>query len=179
MKDKLEKFVIDNREAFDDKEAGRGVWNRISKELHGNSRTFDSSWLWKAAAIFFFGTSAFLLGQQSINQSSADRVSSQAKEEFTAVETYYISEINNKKEEISDYYDKNIQLRNDVNEDLGKLDAMYLVLKDRLEKDPSKEVVDALILNLIMRMDILTKQVQQLQDVESQQNIEPNRETGA
>ncbi|MDX1628888.1 MAG: hypothetical protein R3345_09335, partial [Fulvivirga sp.] len=46
--------------------------------------------------------------------------------------------------------------------DLQKLDAMYEVLKEEFDKNPSKAVVDALILNLLVRIDILNKQLELL-----------------
>ena len=49
--------------------------------------------------------------------------------------------------------------------DLQRLDAMYEVLKQELKKNPSKELKDALTLNLLIRIDLLNNQLQAVEEL--------------
>ncbi|HEY8512429.1 MAG TPA: hypothetical protein VIL31_10755, partial [Cyclobacteriaceae bacterium] len=51
---------------------------------------------------------------------------------------------------------------NGFTQDLYQLEAMYLVLKEEMERNPSAKVRDALVLNLLVRIDLLTQQLQKL-----------------
>ena len=71
--------------------------------------------------------------------------------------------ISEKKTLIQSYADET-ELDYGYEQDLQNLDAMYEVLKDELKTNPSKKVVDALLLNLVVRIDILNKELAQLDD---------------
>ena len=45
---------------------------------------------------------------------------------------------------------------------LKKLEAMYLVLKDEMKRRPSQDVRDALVLNLLVRIDLINQQLNKL-----------------
>ena len=47
-------------------------------------------------------------------------------------------------------------------QDYQKLDAMYQVLKEEMKLHPSKKVKDALILNFLIRIDLLNQQLHEL-----------------
>jgi len=163
MKDRLEKFVSQNREKFDDEDPKERVWKRISRTLDEKSSSSYMNLIWKVAAVFFFGVTCFLLFQNVKNRTYdnlRERNMAEAKTEFTQVEEYYTSLINNKQLELDSFDDKDTDYRSD----LGNLDAMYQVLKSNLDSNPSKEVIDALILNLISRMDILNRELEKLND---------------
>ena len=166
MKDKLEQLVKENRAAFDDKSPRPKVWNSIASVLNNHS---SYNWLWKAAAILFFATTIGLSTQLEFNFTK-DSIAQQNNEsgEFAAVEGYYFELISEKKSLIYDYEAKNINIDQDFELDLQKLDAMYQVLKEEMEANPSKKVVDALILNLLVRIDILNEQLQELDDTDNE-----------
>ena len=65
MQDKLEKFIKDNRQLLDDKAPDKNVWSKIEQEIdRGNKKKpVDLTFLWKAAAVFFLGVSAYLFYQ--------------------------------------------------------------------------------------------------------------------
>ena len=51
---------------------------------------------------------------------------------------------------------------------------MYLVLKDEMEKRPSKDVKDALVLNLLVRIDLLNQQLNKLDQADSASEKAPS-----
>jgi hypothetical protein len=53
---------------------------------------------------------------------------------------------------------------NQFSQDLKKLDAMYEVLREEMKTSPSAKVKDALILNMLVRIDLLNQQIQKLED---------------
>lgn len=173
MGDQLEKFIRDNRHEFEDQEPSQKVWNKIYSRLNAEKNS-NLPWLWKAAAIFFFLTSSFLLYRLEFN-GNGERAnggdpalvatgSEQLNHEFETVETFYVQKISEKKELIHDFEENKRRVGENFEQDLRKLDAMYAVLKDELKNNPSKKVVDALILNLLVRVDILNDTLQELEE---------------
>lgn len=165
MKDKLEQLVKENREAFDDKNPGPGVWNKIAQQLDDKPTLH---WLWKVAAIVFFLTTVGLATQLNLFSNTDTIVDATQPDEFEAVEGYYFELISEKKSMIYDYEEQNVNIDQDFEQDLQKLDAMYLVLKEEMETNPSKKVADALILNLLVRIDILNEQLKELDDTDDE-----------
>ena len=49
-------------------------------------------------------------------------------------------------------------------QDFQKLDAMYQVLREEMKNHPSEKVKDALVLNLLVRIDLLNQQIKKLED---------------
>ncbi|UII30318.1 hypothetical protein LVD17_18660 [Fulvivirga ulvae] len=173
MSDQFEKFIRDNRHEFDNDEPTNRVWESVYKKL-GSAAGRQYNWLWKAASILFFITSSVMFYQ--LNYGSDDRPIAFNKEkvndEFLSVESFYFQKISEKKELIYDFEESNIKVDEAFEQDLQKLDAMYEVLKDELKNNPSKKVVDALILNLLVRVDILNKELQELEDYASKNKKE-------
>jgi len=101
---------------------------------------------------------------RSYNQSmGADRAKLQV--EFIDLENFYNGQIADKVEMIS-----NIQEFNDTDsfaQDLEKLDAMYQVLREQMKSHPSEKIKDALILNMLVRIDLLNQQIKNLEDSEN------------
>jgi hypothetical protein len=161
MKESIDDFIRNQRDAFDVHEPATNGWENIAHRLNVEKKTSNTSWRmeywWRVAAIFFMGLSAFLLTQQdSIQEKTAF-----AMDDFGDVETFYVKEISNKMALISEFntYDEEAYAQN-----LQQLDAMYLVLKEEMKVAPSQKVKDALILNLMVRIDLLNKQLQVLEE---------------
>jgi hypothetical protein len=52
---------------------------------------------------------------------------------------------------------------NGFTQDFQQLEAMYLVLKEEMHTHPSQKVKDALVLNLLVRIDLLNQQLHSLE----------------
>lgn len=159
MKDQLEDFVHQNRNAFDDKEPSPKVW----KGIEGSLGLSDRSWwnavtLWRAAAIFFMVLSGYLL----LPKEPAKSQNALALKEFSDVEAFYIQQISHKVELI-DEFKRNDGL-NGFTHDFQQLEAMYLVLKEEMKASPSQKVKDALVLNLLVRIDLLNQHLHRLEE---------------
>jgi hypothetical protein len=159
MKDPLEDFVRRNRAGFDDREPSPKVWQSIQASLGFRASLWGRPVvLWRAAAIFFMALSAWLL----IPHRTAHVENALAMKEFTDVESFYIQQISNKVELIGEF--KGSDGLNGFTHDFQQLEAMYLVLKEEMKTRPSEKVKDALVLNLLVRIDLLNQQLHHLEE---------------
>lgn len=159
--DNLKKFFDSHREAFDDRGPSGRVWRRIERALFGSRpiNVWNNVMVWRAAAIILLGISLYLfLGQQTPAMVREDRI---AQQEFSDVESYYSAQIT----------EKVMFIRNDAGfeddrftQDFEKLEAMYAVLSEEMKKSPSQKVKDALVLNMLIRIDLLNQQIQRLEE---------------
>ncbi|HKZ38541.1 MAG TPA: hypothetical protein VJ184_12865 [Chryseolinea sp.] len=158
MKDNLEKFIRQNREAFDDKEPSEKVWNKIEASMNFSSKGWwNSVGLWRAAAVIFMALSIYLLiPKPLIKSQSADIAAS----EFNDVEAFYFEQITEKVEMIDDF--KKNEGLNGFTQDFQQLEAMYMILKEEMKTQPSQKVKDALVLNLLVRINLLNQQLYRL-----------------
>ena len=176
MKDQLDDFVLRNRSAFDDKEPSPRVWRRIESSLGFSSASWKTPlFMWRAAAIFFMALSAYLL----IPRQTATVDNAVALKEFSDVEAFYNQQISNKVELIGEFTGSDGL--NGFTHDFKQLEAMYLVLREEMKARPSLKVKDALVLNLLVRIDLLNQQLQHLEekDADSDESEKPkdNRST--
>ncbi len=169
MNDLLKEFIDKNRAALDNQTPGASVWNKIQSRLPGMKQVslWNSLALWRVAAVLFMGLSItlfFVSKEGSVEKSMAR----QLRGEFQDVESYYVAEIA-KKVALIDYFDGTFE-NDQFSQDFEKLDAMYQVLRDELKIHPSEKVRDALILNILVRIDLLNQQIKRLEDLKSEKN---------
>lgn len=161
MKDKLKDFINTHRPEFDNREPSERVWSGIQGDLMKNNRRgfFTAVSIWRAAAILFFGLSTYLFID---NQYGDKKEVSKLQTEFRDLESFYGSQISEKVAFIdkldTDYED------DQFTQDVQKLDAMYEVLREEMKVSPSEKVKDALILNMLIRIDLLNQQIKKLED---------------
>ena len=171
-KDRLEQFIRENRSAFDDQQPRDKVWQSISHDLDADMpvrRLKKQLWYWRASVLILFMVSGFLVWNLTAREVAVKRRMAEVSKDFTEIEAFYFEQISEKKALIYDYEDLSGDV--DFEPDLQKLDAMYEVLKADLSKRSSKEVVDALILNLLVRVDILNKALEKLEDQDSRREV--------
>lgn len=162
MKKKLEDFIQTNRGAFDDKEPPEKVWRSIDASLQLKKRSlWNSLVLWRAAAAVFMGLSIYLLLPKDTIPSLHQQ---EVLQEFRDVEEFYVQQISDKVKLIDEY--ERMEGLNGFTNDFRQLEAMYMVLKEEMKARPSKKVKDALVLNLLVRIDLLNQQLHKLESEE-------------
>jgi hypothetical protein len=158
MKEDLEDFIRNNRKAFDDKAPSQKVWQKIQAGLgFSNTSLWNSVMVWRAAAIVFMALSIYLL----VPKTSSGVQHEISMKEFSDVEQFYFQQISEKTDLIS-AFQKNDGL-NGFTHDFKQLEAMYMVLRDEMKNRPSQQVKDALVLNLLIRIDLLNQQLHKLE----------------
>lgn len=162
MKDSLKNFVDKNRPAFDDQEPSGKIWGNISAALAAMKQRslWNSVVVWRAAAVLFLGLSAYFFLAQPNRIPSRETAQSQV--EFKDLESFYSEQIAEKVALINDI---DASGENDqFTQDFQKLDAMYQVLLEEMKSRPGQRVKDALVLNLLVRIDLLNQQIKKLED---------------
>lgn len=166
MKDELEEFIRKNREAFDDHEVPRNAWPVIRSQIGFREPSlWNSVVIWRAAAILFMVTTGYFFVSTSLTTRTASPksdASSVALSEFHDVEQFYIQQISDKVKLIDNF--KRADGLNGFTHDFHQLEAMYMVLKEQMKSSPSEKVKDAMVLNLLVRIDLLNQQLHKLED---------------
>lgn len=170
--DKLEKFVKENRSAFDDKVPPEEVWHNINDQLENNEvPTIPiSTYLWRAAAIVLFATVVWLLVDRSDRNNSISQSEAFINENeiaFNDVESFYIKEIEKKQNLIVQFVADNPEMDKNLLQEIDQLDSTYQMLKLKAEGGQSEKIIDAMVLNLQMRIDILNQQLEVLEKIKS------------
>jgi hypothetical protein len=158
MKDQLDDFIRKNRPGFDDKEPSEKVWKNIESSLAFSAkRGWNAVVWWRAAAIIFMALSAYLLIPKEATKLQTSEL---AANEFNDVEAFYVQQIS-EKVELIDGFQKNEGL-NGFTQDFKQLEAMYMILKEEMKSRPTEKVKDALVLNLLVRINLLNQQLYKL-----------------
>ncbi|MFT6866750.1 MAG: hypothetical protein ACJA08_001586 [Cyclobacteriaceae bacterium] len=160
MGDLLEKYILDHQTDFDDLEPSEKVWKGIQGTLAPTQRDF--TYLWKVAAILFLASTIYLVVDRQMDQIEIGEIS-EVQSEFYEAERYYFQQISNKKSTLMDMHiqDKNA----DLIEEEEKLNDIYQEMRMQYFNSNSSELVrDALLENLRLRMKILSKQIEVLNE---------------
>jgi hypothetical protein len=156
--DELERFIRQNRDEFDDKQPPEKIWKQVEHNLGFKTKTiwWNNVTVWRAAAMIFMVLSVYLMIPRG--QAGDAKVA----KEFSDVEAFYVKEISDKVQLIDEISKGNSN--DDFTHDFQQLEAMYFVLKEELKTRPTKKVKDALVLNLLVRINLLNQQLQRVED---------------
>lgn len=158
MKKNIEEFVRSEREAFDHLEVPHGIWQGIYSTFFAQP-WWNSLVLWRSAAVILLLVSAglFFFPRQQRMDHESDMMS-----EFKHVEEYYTQEIKDRLVQLEDQKNG----LNGLTKDFHQLEAMYAVLRESMQREPTKEIKDALELNLLVRVDLLNQRLEKLKPEE-------------
>ncbi len=196
--DKLERFIRDNREAFDSHEPPADLWakletnlpaqperlNGLVKPLHGSEtgpfrNQITSMWggmRWQIAAtitlLLLAGGYWWTNDHYGVSEQPEVVVFSPAyAKEFTQ----YARLIDDKRSELRDMTEQNPALYQQFATDLDRLEKNYQGLKADLPKNPNQEVlIQAMIQNLQLQIDLLNQQLDVIQRIKQQNNNQTN-----
>lgn len=163
MKDLLKNFIAHNRESFDQREPSEKVWISINQSLPEMKQKslWNSLRVWRVAALLFLGLSIYLFLARPSYILGKPEVAKMQKD-FSDQEMFYSDQIAEKVAFIDDLEGRFGD--DQFTQDFQKLDAMYQVLKEQMKTNPTEKVRDALILNMLVRIDLLNQQIKRLED---------------
>lgn len=163
MGDQFEKFIMENRDGFEDASPSDELWNRIDKGLSKKKKNFQV--VWKVAAVLFLVSTIYLIADRR----EAGMEQPVLSQEFVQAEDFYVSLINERKRQIKEQLSP--EQEQQFLKDIDLLDSMYADLKSTYQSNASNErVVDAMINNLQLRVDILNKQLEILEKIKEEEN---------
>jgi len=170
--DKLEKYILQNREEFDLAEPSPDVWEKIHKR-EGNEKVIKVNWkkhLMRAAAVILIIGTTYFIQEFRYNSENKNVETAQIDEnliipELKEVEDYYNTEVNRKMKEISKLANYNSEIQMHLENDMAELDSVYSDLKNDLKENiDNEEVIAAMIQNYKIKMEILEDLLYFLQD---------------
>jgi len=164
--DRLEEFIKNNREDFDELEPSPEVWARIAQNTTKSKRIRINGNLLKVAAILVFAILFSVLIMKDAgfrnNNNTAAKIDPEMIELIEA-EAYYAGQVNKKMEEIEKCYDTYPEIKDDVEADLNELQEMYNTLETDLNENISKkEVIEAMIENNRHRLKMVDEVLEQI-----------------
>jgi hypothetical protein len=185
MKERLEEFVNENRQSFDDEPTPSLIWEEMSKQLDKKRKPAKVIRLtrinaWAAAAVLIItGTVVFLIAEN--NQLKTDLTASQQQlkqhqlEIKTTTPADYDQELGQfmqivatKQNQLSGIRTEYPTLYKSFTADINDLNEEYKKLKEELASVPEQdEILDAMIQNLKLQAELLNEQLLIIQQLKS------------
>ena len=161
--DNLEKFIVENRQAFDREVPSLEVWSKIDQQLEKAPKP-KIVWIRRiravaavAATVVLATVIGFRMGASSAEASSLSDISP----EHAEMERYFNEQIQTKMAQLVSYQQDGF-----VRSDFKELDAIYEDLKSELEQVPvggEEQVVQAMINNYQTKLEILEHVLEKVQ----------------
>ncbi len=181
MKDRLEKFILENREEFDMHEPGQGIWEKIEKNIKPKKTVNWRMVIGRAAAVILIFAASYMVHDilEGSNREIAHSRKRKEKEliipELKEAEVYYSNLINEKLQEIKPMFSEDPTLEREIRYDLNQLDSIYEELRNDLRDNiANQEVIEAMIQNYRLRLSILEDVLSQLKPEEDDNNTKYN-----
>lgn len=194
-KDNLERFIRDNREAFDDKDPPSKLWQNIEaglteqqtgnqklrpltpfQEVHVNRSRFGSRQIgrpildWRVAAsiaVLLLAGSFFYMNYQYGVTHQPEVVA--ANPTYAKEVVHYTRLIDDKRAELKQMTESNPALYKEFATDLERLERNYQTLKAELPQNPNQEtLIQAMIQNLQLQINLLNEQLRVIQRIKQQ-----------
>jgi hypothetical protein len=181
--DKLEKYILDHRDQFDDQEPDPAIWDRVETRKAPLIRINWKDVAWKAAAVAaIFVASYFFHDYMASRNQSPEKLFGKKLEdaspmvrELIEAEAYYSSMISQKQDEIFQLTASNPEIRHEIDMEMVDLDRVYSELKEDLKDNAhNEEVIEAMIQNYRLKLDILEEMLSQLKQSDESQNEQDN-----
>jgi hypothetical protein len=194
MSDRLEKFIQDNREAFDSDEPRSQLWRDLEAKVaehKKDDRVFHLSFLrWTAAAavlIMIFGMFYYMQKKSENNDVAKseypsgtltpDQVVHELDPNYAQQVYHFTQLIELKQGELKQIEKDHPELYQRFVKDINKLDSSYQALKTELPKNANRELLlEAMIQNLRLQTELLNQQLSIIKQL-NQKNTKENENT--
>ncbi len=189
-KDNLERFVRDNREAFDDRKPPNELWQRIETGLNvqnpARTSPFRQTWRnqslfgrnlfdWRVAAslAFIALTGGFLYMNHQYGVAHQPEVVA-ASPTYAQEVVQYTQLIEDKRTVLQQLTEDNPALYREFATDLDRLEKSYQGLKADLPQNPNQDMlIQAMIQNLQIQINLLNEQLRIIQRIKQQTHENP------
>ena len=194
MSSRIEQFMRDHRDEFDNDEPGAPVWDNIKQELKlpaqeeakvvSIKKSFGMTairWSAAAAILVLAGLGVYHLVNPKTPTGIVDVPKNQPAKETTPKEEDLLKDINPtyakevyhftqlielKQSELKQIEKDNPDLYKQFTTDITKLDSSYNSLKKELPTNPNREqLLEAMIQNLRLQTELLNQQLQIIQQI--------------
>lgn len=180
MSKRLEDFIRDNREEFNDLEPRANLWGRIEAELpeqfnekKKETKTFSLGFVLRVAAIvtMVMGGCFYLY----LHRQPAAVNLAAINPEYARQQMQYTSLIAEKRNELKSVAKADPQLYHEFTAEMAKMDSTYRKLNKDLLTSPNQEaVLRAMIRNLQVQSEVLNQQLNVIEQFNEFKNQQKN-----
>lgn len=180
--DKLEQFVLDNRQDFDLFDPPAGMFLKITAELEKKQKRKIQAlfYLRRIAAVMIILLAIYAVadiagGIMNTTNHLAQKPES-ARSELNEALYYYTAKIDDKRVELEAQAAEYPEILQEIKREFTQLDEEYRSLENDLKEDVSNEmVIEAMIKTAKIKLDILEKMHKQMQRIDDK-NIKQHEE---
>ena len=173
MSRKLEKFIGDHRNEFDDAVPSSKVWENVAKEFEEKKQQKAVllplyKWSIAAALLITAGITIFLvLNNKKTGTGPVETAGIDTINPINTNPPEYVPEVNQfakmvvlKQEELKALAPEQPELYRKFTTDINQLDSSYKSLKSQLSTTPNRELlIEAMIQNLQLQLNVLNQQL--------------------
>ena len=192
MSNRLEKFVQDNRDAFDNEEPRQHLWRNLEQDLaeaKKDERVFHLSflrWTTAAAVVIMMVGMFYYMNRSTVDptivvanttpatSATPDQVLNELDPTYAQQVVHFTQLIELKQNELKQIEKEHPELYKQFVRDINKLDSSYQALKLELPRNANRELLlEAMIQNLKLQSDLLNQQLLIIQKI-NQSNSKDN-----
>ena len=182
--DKLEQFVLDKREDFDDQFPSPDSWERIKGNIRPVRRVNWTARMVRIAAAVVIFVASYIFIDYTMNRGISDSLAEDTMEAsydnipmLMEARVYYSGLISNMENEVYSIAGDNSTISQDIKIEFDELDKVFNELKNDLNDDAdNQEVIEAMIQNYRIKLQILEEILTQLKNTENQNNTQENED---
>src|SRR5690606_27142982 len=183
MKRNLEKFISENRAAFDHAEPPLDLWERISENLEKKDTRSAQTPVRKmvlhvlkvAALTCLIGTTGIAIYFYGKKNAYDDYT--RINTGLAALQQNYSRLVIQKKDSVAIFAAHDPALYGEFSKALDQMEANYELLRDEFANSPNKELtLEAMIRNLQAQIDVLSRQMEILKYLHSNKKLPKNEQ---
>lgn len=173
--DKLEKFIQDNRDEFDDLVPLPGSWDKVKSNIQpARTINWTNTMVRIAAAVVIFVASYIFIDYNvNKNEDQGQLAEEQILEIYENIpvlaeaRAYYSGQIQMMEEEVYSIAGKDSPIRSDIEAEFEELDKVFDELKSDLNDNAAnQEVIEAMIQNYRLKVQILEEILYQIKNAD-------------
>ncbi|MEO6524838.1 MAG: hypothetical protein ABIN91_24345 [Mucilaginibacter sp.] len=171
MSKRLENFIKNNTDEFDDLEPGNDLWTKIEAKLPATevqlpkreAKTFTLGFVMRVAALIIvvmaIGFVCYIKTEKHDHTNTRD-IANAISPEYAKQQAHYVSLVETKRTELRTLAKNDPQLYKEFSGELAKMDSTYKKLNKDLVTSPDQEsVLRAMIRNLQIQTEVLNQQL--------------------
>jgi hypothetical protein len=190
MSRKLEKFIGDHRNEFDDKIPSDKVWENIATAMvdkQPEKGILSPIFKWAVAAAIIITAGLIVFFVTNTKKAAGDMVQTKkdSSSDLVAVAPEYAPEVNEfaklvllKQEELKALAPEHPELYHQFTTDINQLDSSYKSLKSQLSMTPNREMlIQAMIQNLQLQLQVLNQQLNIINQIKQSKKDDHEKST--
>lgn len=186
--DSLEKFIINNRDHFEELTPSPNSWEKISSQLNQNVDEVRSPGAWwvlrRAAAavvivLAMYGAySVVIKFAQNQTVARTNQIADPVLKEYAETEAFYVSRVENKVAELERISLEHPQVILEVKSEFELLDSEMKTLRNDLGDGISRqEVIEAMVQNYRIKLKIVENILEQINRSNNENNKKDEEQT--